>query len=134
MKGHSMKLAQLIAALALAATSAAFAADTHDHGHGHEHKALHGGVVVEVKDMDYELVAKPDALQLHLRDHGKAVDVTKATAKLTLLTGAQKQEVELKPVGDKLEAKGSFNVAANTKVIAVVSLAGKLSTARFVLK
>lgn len=125
-----MKLAQLIAALALAATSAAFAADTHDH----EHKALHGGVVVEVKDMDYELVAKPDALQLHLRDHGKAVDVTKATAKLTLLTGAQKQEVELKPVGDKLEAKGSFNFAANTKVIAVVSLAGKLSTARFVLK
>lgn len=102
--------------------------------HRHEHKALHGGVVVEVKDMDYELVAKPDALQLHLRDHGKAVDVTKGTAKLILLTGAEKQEVELKPVGDKLEAKGSFKVAANTKVIAVVSLAGKLSTARFVLK
>jgi hypothetical protein len=127
-----MKLAQLFVTLALAATGAVFAADNHEHGH--EHKALHGGMVVEVKDMDYELVAKPDSLQLHLRDHGKAVDVSKASAKLTLLAGTEKQEVELKPAGDKLEAKGSFKVAGNTKVVAVVSLAGKSSTARFVLK
>ena len=31
----------------------------------------------------------------------------KASAKLTLLSGAEKQEVELKPAGDKLEATGS---------------------------
>ncbi len=127
-----MKLVQLFVTLALTATGAAFAADNHDHGH--EHKALHGGMVVEVKDMDYELVAKSDSLQLHLRDHGKAVDISKASAKLTLLAGTEKQEVELKPAGDKLEAKGSFKVAGNTKVVAVVSLAGKSSTARFVLK
>jgi len=127
-----MKLAQFIAALSLAATGAAFAADNHDHGHAH--KPLHGGLVVEVKDMDYELVAKPDVLQLHLRDHGKAVDVSKATAKLTLLSGAEKQEVELKPAGEKLEARGSFKVAANTKVVVLVSLGGKSTTARFVLK
>ena len=127
-----MKFPQLIAALALATTGAAFAAD--NHAHGHEHKPLHGGLVVEVKDMDYELVAKPDLLQLHLRDHGKAVDVSKAAAKLTLLSGTDKQEVELKPAGDKLEARGVFKVAANTKVVAVVSIAGKSSTARFVLK
>lgn len=128
-----MKIAHLLASLLIVSTGgAAYAAGNHDHGHGH--KDLHGGVVVEVKDVDYELVAKPDSIQLYLRDHGKAVDVTKATAKLTLLTGVEKQEVELKPVGDKLEAKGSFKVAANTKVIAVVSLAGKLSTVRFVLK
>jgi len=127
-----MKFPQLIAALALATTGAAFAAD--NHAHGHEHKPLHGGLVVEVKDMDYELVAKPDLLQLHLRDHGKAVDVSKAAAKLTLLSGTDKQEVELKPAGDKLEAKGSFKVAAGTKVVAVVLTTGKYSTARFVLK
>jgi len=127
-----MKLAQFIAALSLAATGAAFAADNHDHGHAH--KPLHGGLVVEVKDMDYELVAKPDVLQLHLRDHGKAVDVSKATAKLTLLSGAETQEVELKPAGEKLEARGSFKVAANTKVVVLVSLGGKSTTARFVLK
>jgi hypothetical protein len=128
-----MKTHALIAAIILALAGSAFAAgDKHDHAH--EHKPLHGGVVVEVKDMDYELVARPDAMQLHLRDHGKAVDISKASAKLTLLAGTEKQEVELKPAGDKLEARGAFKVAANTKVVAVVSIAGKSSTARFVLK
>ena len=125
-----MKLVQLIAALALATTATAFAAEDH----GHEIKPLHGGVVVVVKDIEYELVARPDSLQLHLRDHGKPVDLSKATAKLTLLAGTDKQEVELKPANDKLEAKGSFKLAANTKVVALVLLAGKSSTARFVLK
>ena len=125
-----MKLVPLIATLALVVTGVAFAADDHSHNP----KPVHGGVVVEVKDIEYELVAKPDSVQLHLRDHGKAVDVSKASAKLTLLTGADKQEVELKPAGDKLEAKGSFKLAANTKVVALVTRAGKSSTARFVLK
>jgi len=128
-----MKTQALLATFTLAVASSAFAAgDKHDQAHAH--KPLHGGVVVEVKDMDYELVARPDAMQLHLRDHGKAVDISKASAKLTLLAGTEKQEVELKPAGDKLEARGAFKVAANTKVIAVVSIAGKTSTARFVLK
>ena len=125
-----MKPMQHLAALVLAVTGAAFAAEDH----AHETKPLHGGVVVVVKDIEYELVTKPDTLQLHLRDHGKPVDVSKASAKLTLLAGSDKQEVELKPAGDKFEAKGSFKVAANTKVVASVSLAGKSSSARFVLK
>lgn len=126
-----MKASHLITALFLASTSAAFAADNH----GHEHKSLHGGIVTEVKDMDYEFVAKPDVLQLYLRDHDKAVDVSKASAKATLLTGKEKQEIELKPAGDKLEAKGSFRVAAGTKAIVLVNLPGKpAATARFVVK
>ena len=123
-----MKLSQLFATLALVAAGAAFAGGSHDH------QPAHGGIVVGGKAMDYELVAKADTLQLYLSDHGKALDASKATAKLTLLAGTEKQEVELKPVGDKLEAKGSFKVPAGTKVVAVVSLAGKSSTARFVLK
>ncbi len=114
------------------AGSAFAAEDKHDHAH--EHKPLHGGVVVEVKDIDYELVAKPTAIQLHLRDHGKPADVSKATAKITLLTGTEKQEVELKPAGDKLEATGSFKVGPGTKAVAVVTVAGKPATARFTLK
>ena len=115
--------------LALALAGSAFAA-----GDKHDHKPLHGGVVVEVKDMDYELVAKPTVIQLHLRDHGKAADLSKATAKLTLLTGTERQEVELKPAGDKLEATGSFKVGPGTKAVAIVTVAGKPSTARFTLK
>ena len=129
-----MKTNALLATLALALAGSAFAAgDKHDHAH--EHKPLHGGVVVAVKDMDYELVAKPTLIQLHLRDHGKPADVSRASAKLTLLTGTEKQQVELKPVGDRLEAAGSFKLAAGTKVVAVISGAGPAqSTARFTLK
>ncbi|MBP6465406.1 MAG: hypothetical protein KA324_15860 [Rubrivivax sp.] len=124
-----MKTQALFASITLALAGSAFAA-----GDKHDHKPLHGGVAVEVKDMDYELVAKPTMIQLHLRDHGKAADLSKATAKLTLLTGTEKQEVELKPAGDKLEATGSFKVGPGTKAVAIVTVAGKPSTARFTLK
>ncbi len=99
-----------------------------------EHKPMHGGVLVTVKDIDYELVANPTALRLFVRDHGKPVDISKATAKLTLLSGKEKQEVELKASGDKLEALGSFKVSPGTKVVAVISSGGKQATARFVMK
>ena len=98
------------------------------------HKALHGGVLVTVKDIDYELVANASTLRLYVRDHGKAVDVSKASAKLTLLSGNDKQEVELKPSGDKLEATGSFKVSAGTKVAAVITSGGKQTAARFVVR
>lgn len=128
-----MKTQALLASIALALAGSAFAAG--EHNHAHEHKPLHGGLVVEVKDMDYELVAKPTVIQLHLRDHGKPTDVAKASAKLTLLSGAEKQEVELKPAGDKLEATGTFKVGPGTKVVALVSIAGKpAGTVRFALK
>lgn len=128
-----MKTQALLASIALALASSAFAAG--EHNHAHEHKPLHGGLVVEVKDMDYELVAKPTVIQLHLRDHGKPSDVAKASAKLTLLSGAEKQEVELKPAGDKLEATGTFKVGPGTKVVALVTIAGKpAGTVRFALK
>ena len=52
-----MKPIHLLAAFAFSLSGNAFAAGGHDHDH--EHKPLHGGIVSEVKDMDYELVAKP---------------------------------------------------------------------------
>lgn len=128
-----MKAINLLAALTLGLAGAAYAAEGHNHGH--EHNPQHGGVVTEVKDMNYELVAKSDLLQLYVRDHGKAVDVSKASAKVTLLAGTEKQEVELKPAGDKLEVKGSYKVAPGTKAVVLVTLPGKsAATARFVLK
>ena len=104
-----MNSAAMITVLFLFTATSALAAG------GSEHRPLHGGVVVEVKDIDYELVAKSDALQLYLRDHGKTVDLVGASAKLTLLTGSDKQEVELKPAGGRLEAKGSFKIPAGGK-------------------
>ena len=123
-----------MAALLLAFSGFASAAGEH-HKNGDDHKPLHGGVVTATPALDYELVAKPTLIQLYLRDHGKPADVTKANAKLTLLVGAEKQEIELKPVGDKLEAAGSFKVGPGTKAVVVLTRAGKpASTARFALK
>lgn len=130
-----MKTQATVAAITLSLAAAAFAAgDGHDHAHAHAHAPMHGGVVVEVRDMDYELVAKPDAITLYLRDHGKPADVSRARAKVTLLTGTEKQEVALEPAGDRLEATGSFKVGPGTRAVAVVTVDGKPATARFTLK
>lgn len=122
-------LAACITLALAAAASTSWAA-----GEAHDHQPRHGGVVVEVKDMDLELVARPTVIQLYLRDHGQAADLSKATARVTLLSGSDKQEVALKPAGDRLEATGSFKVGPGTKAVAVVMVAGKPSTARFSLK
>ena len=131
-KGKAMKTIHLLTAAALSMSGPAFGAG--GHGHDHEHNPLHGGIVSEVKDVDYELVAKPDLIRLYLRDHGKPADVSKANAKLAILVGADKQEVELKPAGPALEATGSFKLA-NGKIVALVSVPGKApTTVRFALK
>ena len=91
-----MKVSHLFAALALAFTGAAFAADKH--ADGHEIKPMHGGAVAEAKDIDYELVTKADKLQLYMRDHGKPLDPAGMSAKVTLLSGSEKQEAQLLPV------------------------------------
>ena len=128
-----MKTQALLASIALALAGSAFAAGDH-HNADDDHTPKHGGIVAATKLMDYELVAKPTTIHLYLRDHGKAADVSKATAKVTLLTGNEKQEVELKPAGDKLAATGTFKVGPGTKAVAVVTVAGRPATARFILK
>ncbi len=119
-------IATIFSALSLSIASAAFAAD--------DHKPKHGGIVVEVKDIDYELVAKPDRIQLYISNHGKRIDISKASAKVTLLAGTVTQNVDLKVVGEKFEATGKFDVPAGAKVVAQVNVGGKSSSARFVLK
>ena len=100
-----------------------------------DHKPKFGGVVVETKAGDMEIVAKSDSIQIYITDHGKAMKLDGAKAKVTLLNGTEKSEADLVLVGDKLEAKGAFKVAKGTKGIAVVTLVGKPpATARFDIK
>ncbi len=124
-----MKLVTLILSVGFALTQApAIAAGNHDHS------PKHGGIVVEAKDMDYEIVAKPELMQIYLSDHGKPVKIEGGKAKVTLLNGSEKTEAELLPVAGKFEAKGAFKVAKGTKGIALVTLGGKSSTVRFEVK
>lgn len=119
--------------IALAAALAFAGAANAQHEHG---APRHGGVAVETKALDFEVVAKADRIQVYVGEHGKAVKLAGAKGKVTLLTGSEKSEAELAPVGDDyLEARGSFKVGKGTKGIAVVTLAGKpAATARFELK
>ena len=129
-----MKQHAFFASISLALAGSAFAVGE-NHNQAHDHKPRHGGIVVEFNAVDYELVAKPTVLQLYLRGHGKATDMSAAAAKLTLLSGTEKQVVELKPAGNKLEAAGTFKVGPGTKVVALVTVAGKpAGTVRFALR
>ena len=119
-----MKFNTLLAAAALSCAGVAVAAT--DHGHGAAPKPLHGGVVTVASDLEFELLAKADVITLYVRDHGKPASTQGASGKLTVLSGTEKVEATLAPVGDnKLEAKGSFKLGAGTKFVATVSLQGK---------
>lgn len=128
-------LSVCVSVSALLLSNAALAADDHkghDHdnkkseAHPHDAKPKFGGVVTVVKDVNYELVAKPDSMTLYVNDHDQPVDVKGGSATLTLLSGAEKTEVRLAPAGgNKLEAKGTFKLAPGTKVAASVTTGGK---------
>ena len=97
-------------------------------------KPKHGGVVQTANDMSFELVAQPDGAAIYIEDHEKAVSVAGASGKITVLSGADKAEAELKPAGDKLEAKG-IKLAAGSKVVSSVITADKKTiSVRFSVK
>lgn len=138
-----MKIQMTIAAAILAFSTTGLAAEnSKDHAHDgkaaehpHEAKPQHGGVVSIVKEVNYELVASPGGLMLYVSDHGKPADLKGASAKVTLLSGAKKEEVTLAPGKDALEAKGAFATSSGTKAVAQVSITGKGTQAvRFTLK
>lgn len=129
----------MIRTIAIVASSialGAFAQSKDGHKHGDEHKPKFGGLVKEVKEVQYELVAKPDVITVYVEDHGKKIDTKGATGKVTLRHGADRSEGVLAPAGDnKLEAKGKFNVAPGTTAIVAVKRAGQAEeTVRFTLK
>ncbi len=122
-----MNLKTILIAAVIAIGAPAFAKD--------DHSAKHGGIFVETKALDFEIVAKPDVIHVYVGDHGKPVKLDGAKGKVTLLNGSEKSEIDLAPAGDKMEAKGSFKIAKGTKGIAIVTLAGKsAATARFEVK
>lgn len=117
------------------ACAAALMGTTAVQAHGPQ-APLHGGLVAQVNDTSYELVAKADSLTIYVADHGKPVDTKGALGKVTLLSAGAKVIIDLAPSGEnRLEAKGSFNVAPGAKAVSVVTLMGKpAATARYEIK
>lgn len=130
MKKISALIALTTFSVGIATPPVTWAAGTHDHS------PKFGGIVAQGKAFDAELVAKPDLITVHVSDHGKPMATKGAKGKITMLTGADKSEVELMPADDsRMEAKGKFNVSAVTKAVVVITPEGrKLSTLRFAIK
>ena len=95
----------------------------------------HGGIVQAVGETWLELVVKGDTLELYLEDDGEEMPSAGLTGKLTLVNGASKTDVVLKPAGgNKLEARGTTSKGG--KVLALLTLADKKThvSATFQLK
>lgn len=93
---------------------------------GAGHGPQHGGVAREVKGVTYELVAKPDSLTLHVRDHGKPIPTEGAMAEAVIYGGNDKSTVTLAPAGDnRMTAKGVFKIGVGVRVAVTATLAGK---------
>ena len=116
----------LMAALAACLTPA--------HAHGGA-KAKYGGTLASANDLAFELVATAEGATLYVEDHGKPLATTGMSGKLTVLTGAEKKEAELKPTeANKLAATG-IKLASGAKVVATLTDANKkATTVRFVIK
>ena len=96
----------------------------------------HGGVVQLVGDMTFELVARPDGVELFVEDDGEEVNSAELAAKLTIVNAGAKSEVVLaSATGNKFEAKG-VKIAPGSKVTALLTLKDKQSkiAANFTIK
>ena len=95
-------------------------------GAGHDHGPKYGGVVREVRNVAYELVAKPDSLTLYVNDHGKPVPTQGAQAEAVIYAGNDKAMVKLEPAGEnRMVAKGNFKVGVGVRVALTATLPGK---------
>jgi len=92
----------------------------------HGDKPKHGGVVSTSNDMSFELVNKDGRATVYVNDHGKPVDTTGATGKLTVLNGTEKTEVPLEAAGSNtLASKEDAKLAKGSKAIAALTFADK---------
>lgn len=105
-------------------------------GAGHDHGPKYGGVVREVNNISYELVARPDSLTLYVSDHGKPIPTRDAMAEAVIYNGSEKTTVKLEPAGEnRMAAQGAFKVGVGVRALLAITLPGKPpSKAAFNLK
>ena len=125
------KLHTLASSLLLAAALAAPAAVMAHAEHG---QPQYGGIFAEAGEAQLELVNQAGKVALHVTQHGAPVPVQGGKARLTVLEGGAKRELQLAPAAEnRLEAAASLKPGA--KVVAAVELPGrKPLQARFEVK
>lgn len=118
--------------MALVAMTVALSGNVFAHGD----KPAHGGVVSTANDMSFELVSKNGKATVYVNDHGKPVDTTGASGKLTVLNGTEKTDIPLEAAGgNTLATRIDAKLAKGSKAIAAVTFADKKTVnVRFSIK
>lgn len=123
-------LSVILPAFLLVAAGPACAHD--DHG-----KPAWGGVVAEAGTFQGELVGTSSkGATLYITDHGKPVPTAGASAKVVVLAGGAKTELDFVPAGEnRLAAPGGQSIAKGAKAVATVKLKdGRSGALRFDVK
>ncbi len=89
-----------------------------DHG-----KPQHGGVVAEAGEAQFEIVRQEGKVLVYASEHGVPLSMAGGGGKLTVLAGAAKSEIVLKPLGDH-RLQGEGKVPAGAKLLLSVQLPG----------
>ena len=118
--------ASILSLFAAAAMAALLNATPAFAGAGHDHGPKYGGVVRELHNVAYELLARPDSLTLYVSEHGKPIPTQGATAEAVIYAGNDKTTVKLEPAGEnRMVAKGNFKVGVGVRVVLTTTLPGK---------
>jgi len=118
------KIQTLILGLALALS---FGVSAHTDEYLDTVSAPHGGQLRMAGGSHYELVVKPDAIQVFVTDHaGNATSVKGAKGTATVIAGLQKQNITLLPKdANLLEGVGKFDPTKPVKAIVNIQLSGQ---------
>lgn len=124
-----MKLAELLMVLGLATTPALV------HAHGPA-EPKYGGIVQEVKDVQYELTHKNGIVTIYVNDHdGKKTPTAGMSGTLIVMNDSEKQEVALQPGKDNdLIAQGPATVKSGSKIGAILKGPKGNAQVRFTVK
>ncbi|HYF58561.1 MAG TPA: hypothetical protein VEA81_06355 [Burkholderiaceae bacterium] len=105
--------------------------------HEQHGRPMHGGVLAEAGTFQGELVNGPKGPVLYVTDHGAPVATAGASAKLTVLAGGARSDLQLVPAGANrlAPAQGEAPLARGARAVASVKLAdGRSGALRFELK
>lgn len=129
-----MKIANAVVFAAIVGASAPGTLVAAEHTH-QEVKPRHGGVVVEVSDVEYELVKRDATYVIHVSDHGKPIS-TKGWSGTIVTIGGEKASAELVgTAGNLLEVKGGLKVPPGTRLLGTIQAPGmKPVQVRFTVK
>lgn len=84
--------------------------------HAEHGQPQYGGVVAEAGEAQFEIVGKGGQITVYATNHGAPLATAGTSGKLTVLAGAQKSDVLLKPAGDN-RLSGAGSVAAGAKLL-----------------